>query len=81
MKMLIKEPENRLGASNIHDLMRHKFFTGIDFETITTELPPERFILSNEQLALKKYLPKYRHANAYGSPLNKNNRSMIEPSK
>jgi hypothetical protein len=39
-KLLVKIPENRIGAQNIHDVMNHKFFTGIDFRTINTQLPP-----------------------------------------
>lgn len=33
-KLLVVRPEQRLGASNINDLMCHKFFDGIDFATI-----------------------------------------------
>ena len=33
-KLLVLKPENRLGASNIQEVMNHKFFQGIDFETI-----------------------------------------------
>ena len=39
-KILVKKPEDRIGASNIQDIMSHKFFAEVDFHTINTELPP-----------------------------------------
>jgi hypothetical protein len=33
-KILIKEPENRIGAQDIHHLMKHPFFDGINFDSI-----------------------------------------------
>lgn len=47
-KILVKEPENRIGAQEIQDLMNHKFFTDVDFETIVTEFPPEVFELTTQ---------------------------------
>jgi len=59
-KILIKRPEDRIGAQSIQDLMNHPFFEGINFDTISTELPPEDFKLNPQQETLKKFLPKYR---------------------
>lgn len=57
-KILRKNPEDRLGAQNIQDLMNHQFFNGINFETVSTDMPPEKLDLTQEQQALRKYLPK-----------------------
>jgi len=48
-KILKKEPENRLGAQNINDLMAHPFFEGVNFETINEEFPPEKLLLNPQQ--------------------------------
>ena len=42
--------------------MKHEFFNGIDFETITDALPPVKFELSSIQKTLVKYLPKNKMA-------------------
>lgn len=59
-RILRKNPEDRLGAQHIQDLMNHQFFNGINFETVSSEMPPEQLDLTQEQQALKKYLPKYK---------------------
>ena len=57
-KILVKKPENRIGAQNLHDVMNHKFFAGVDFHTINTDLPPVKVELNKTQQVLIKYLPK-----------------------
>ena len=39
-KILVKNPQDRIGASNILDIMNHKFFADVDFQKINTQLPP-----------------------------------------
>ena len=39
-QILVKNPEQRLGADNLQDLMFHQFFDGVDFSLIGTQLPP-----------------------------------------
>jgi serine/threonine protein kinase len=56
-KLLTVNPELRLGAADMYDLMRHKFFDGIDFETIHDMEPPEKFHLTKMQSIMVKYLP------------------------
>lgn len=48
-KILIKEPENRIGAQNINDLMQHPYFFGINWDTVTDEMPPEKLLLTTEK--------------------------------
>lgn len=45
-RILLKNPEDRLGAQNIQDLMNHQFFNGINFETVSTEMPPVKLDLT-----------------------------------
>ena len=40
MKLLVKTPNERLGAQNIDELLMHPFFEGIDFNTIKEQTPP-----------------------------------------
>lgn len=44
--LLSLKPEDRIGALNIHDLIKHPFFKGIDFDKITEQLPPQQFELT-----------------------------------
>lgn len=39
-KLIVLQPENRLGATNIKELIDHEFFNGIDFTTISNEIAP-----------------------------------------
>ena len=45
-KLIVREPERRLGATNINDLLQHPYFDSIDFSTIDSQLPPQKFVLS-----------------------------------
>ena len=45
-KLVVREPENRLGANDISELLKHPYFCDIDFSTIDTQLPPQSFTLS-----------------------------------
>lgn len=49
--------------------MNHPFFEDINFETILDEMPPEKLELTQQQLAMRKYLPSYRQANTSSSSL------------
>ena len=44
--LLVKNPDERLGAQNINDVMNHEFFKGINFLTINSELPPMKVELN-----------------------------------
>lgn len=66
-KLLVKEPEARIGAFNIHELMDHPFFDAINFGTIGTDLPPQKFELTPVQQSLIKYLPHMRKQNSKGN--------------
>jgi len=39
-KLLVLEPEKRLGAETYEDLMKHKFFEGIDWDHLFEQTPP-----------------------------------------
>lgn len=56
-QLLVVQPELRLGASNISDLLSHKFFNGIEFTTINDMEPPEKLELTKMQAIMVKYLP------------------------
>ena len=56
-KLLTVNAELRLGAADLHDLMSHKFFDGIDFATVHDLEPPEKFQLTKLQTIMVKYLP------------------------
>lgn len=56
-KLLVKNPETRLGAKSILEVIDHPFFDGINFNTIGTELPPEKFELTPLQVKMVNYLP------------------------
>ena len=45
-KILRKNPSSRIGSANINDLMNHPFFKGINWQTISDELPPKKIQLS-----------------------------------
>jgi serine/threonine protein kinase len=45
-KLLKKVPDERLGAKDIQDVMSHPFFMDIDFEKISSSLPPQKFELN-----------------------------------
>lgn len=62
-KVLIKNPDERLGAQNIHDLMAHPFFEGINFQNINDQLPPkdDMLQLNMVQETIMKYLPKFKN--------------------
>lgn len=70
-KLLTVSPELRLGAADMYDLMRHKFFDGIDFETIHDMEPPEKFHLTKMQTIMMKYLPQYVHETIRKQRMNK----------
>ena len=57
-QILVKNPEQRLGADNLEDLMFHRFFDGVDFSLIGTQLPPMKVELDKTQKIMMKYLPK-----------------------
>lgn len=40
-KLLKVNPEIRLGSHDINDLYSHKFFDGVNFDTIFEQEPPE----------------------------------------
>lgn len=48
-QLLVVNPEQRLGATNIQDLLNHSFFDGIDFSTIAESEAPEKFELTKMQ--------------------------------
>ena len=39
-KLIVREPEKRLGASNLKELQQHPYFASIDFSKIDSQLPP-----------------------------------------
>ena len=39
-KLLVLEPDDRIGAKDINELKQHPYFNGIDFGKITTQSPP-----------------------------------------
>lgn len=39
-KLLVLNPEDRLGAKSFDDLKAHKFFEGIDWNTLPSQTPP-----------------------------------------
>ena len=45
-QLLVLKPENRLGAFDLNELMKHEFFDGINFDTIGQEEPPVKFTLN-----------------------------------
>jgi len=57
-QLLKKNPEARIGAQNLIDIMNHKFFAGIEFKTICMQSPPVNFDLSKIQTVMVKYLPQ-----------------------
>jgi hypothetical protein len=40
-KLLVKDPDARLGANSYAELKAHKFFQGVAWDTLTTVTPPE----------------------------------------
>lgn len=54
--LLDKNPEKRLGFVDMEDLKSHPFFKGIDFEKMTTILPPDESVIQmmTSPLKLKK---------------------------
>ena len=35
-KLVILNPEDRLGAQNVNELLKHEFFKGVDFSKVET---------------------------------------------
>lgn len=56
-KLLVKDPETRLGASRYDDLKAHRFFKGIDFEKIH-EMKPPKFQKSDIKLVFPEDILK-----------------------
>lgn len=44
-KLLVLDPQKRLGSNNIHDIFNHSFFTGVDID----DDPPFKPVLTNEE--------------------------------
>ena len=61
-KLLVINPEKRLGSVFLNELMTHEFFEGIDFENISTLDIPMKIELSQRNRLIMKYLPKYIQA-------------------
>jgi serine/threonine protein kinase len=59
-KLIVKTPESRLGAANIDDVKNHKFFEGVNWNSVSFDLPPSKLALTNQQKVLVKYLPHNR---------------------
>ena len=59
-KLLILNPEDRLGSQNIYDIIQHPFFKDIDVLNAHNLYPPEKLELNKQQQVMMKYLPKYR---------------------
>lgn len=44
--LIVKNPELRLGSTNIDDVKNHKYFDGINWSYISSQAPPIKFELS-----------------------------------
>lgn len=51
--LLVKKPEERLGATNIQDLKSHAFFKGVNFSSLSQEKVPMDLQLTKAQKVTK----------------------------
>lgn len=60
-KLLVLNPNQRIGVNNIDDIKMHKFFDGIDFGTLHLQKAPVNsvaMVKSPHKMELMKYLGK-----------------------
>ena len=56
-KLVVLNPSDRIGFSNMIDLLKHEFFSDIDFSKVETQLPPCDLELTDNQKILLRHLP------------------------